>query len=729
MTARKRRRKLRVGRLLTVLALGFACIVLLAGLGLFFISLRDLPSFDTAALSTANATTVYDRENKPVGTIGVENRVPVKIKDIPERVQQAFLAAEDHRFYEHHGVDFIGIFRAAITDLLGRGLHQGASTITQQLVKQSFLTPEKTFKRKIQEVILAVQLERHYTKPEILEMYLNKIYFGEGAYGIQSAARLYFNKDAAKLSLPEAALLAGVIRAPSYYSPYQNPEAAKKRRDLILDNMSRYGFITAREAEEAKKSKLDLATGTPENRKYPYPYFIDYITSLLVDKYGSDMVYKGGLRVYTTLDTRIQKIAEEVLANSKNYPPVKDVQGAMVVLDARKGYILAMVGGREHKGRLAWNRAVRPPGQPGSAFKPIIAYAPAIELKGMGPASVVDDIPVNYNGYQPQNSDRKYRGLITLRTALTHSVNVVAVKLVMDSVGLNQAIDFAGRFGFKIDPARTGASIALGTWEVSPLELASAYTAFANEGIQSRPLAILRVEDSSGNILEEYRPQQKQVISPSTAFLVTDMLRSVVENGTGQNARLARPVAGKTGTTEKGTDLWFAGYTPQMVGVVWVGTENNRSMPRAYGGTYPAAIWRQVMARALQNVPTQDFSRPADITTATVDSKSGLLPGPNTPPEHQITDYFAAGTVPTEIDNTHVPVEVCATSGLLPTANCPERVVRNLVKLPYEVPDFVLDYLERVPTKTCPVHNPASGGFLPPEQNAGQVPSEGGFIP
>ncbi|MFZ5591595.1 MAG: transglycosylase domain-containing protein, partial [Bacillota bacterium] len=228
MTARKRRRKLRVGRLLTVLALGFACIVLLAGLGLFFISLRDLPSFDTAALSTANATTVYDRENKPVGTIGVENRVPVKIKDIPERVQQAFLAAEDHRFYEHHGVDFIGIFRAAITDLLGRGLHQGASTITQQLVKQSFLTPEKTFKRKIQEVILAVQLERHYTKPEILEMYLNKIYFGEGAYGIQSAARLYFNKDAAKLSLPEAALLAGVIRAPSYYSPYQNPEAAKK---------------------------------------------------------------------------------------------------------------------------------------------------------------------------------------------------------------------------------------------------------------------------------------------------------------------------------------------------------------------------------------------------------------------------------------------------------------------------------------------------------------------
>lgn len=717
----RRRRRLKPGRLITFLALLF---VLLAGgsaVGLLVVSIKDIPAWNSEALLSMNSTLIYDKDNKLVAKVGVENRVPVSISEIPETVQNAFLAAEDHRFKEHHGVDFRGIMRAVIVDITGGGKHQGASTITQQLVKLSFLKPEKTFKRKIQEIILAIQVERYYSKEEILEMYLNKIYFGEGAYGIQSASQTYFNKDVKDLTLGEAALLAGIPKSPNYYSPLApkdtpegQPHQSQLRQKTILDLMVTYGYVDQAEADRAYNDPITISKAPTQ---YPYSFYVDYVTELLIEKYGENQVYNSGLKVYTGLDPQIQTAAENVMSDDKNYPPSKGAekpQGAVVVLDPANGQVRAIVGGREHTNRLGWNRATRKPGrQPGSAFKPIIAYGPAVEFAGLGAASVVDDAPVKYGNYQPLNDDRSYRGLITLRTALVNSVNVVAVKLLVDHVTIPKAIEFASRMGIEINTNSVGASLALGTEEVTPLQMAGAYGAFANNGIYNEPSVILRVESPDGTVLEENTPRPRQVMKPSTAYILTDMMKSVTREGTGKNAYFGRPAAGKTGTTDDSKDIWFVGYTPNLVAAVWMGYDNPTPMREAYGGGYPAKIWKKIMSEAHKNIPVKDFDRPRGVTSATVDSKSGLLPGPNTPPNHLVTDLFAEGTVPTGVDNTHVMVEICATSGLLPSPDCPDRVVQNLVSLPYTVPEFVRDYRDRVPTQVCNIHGP--GGTAGPQ--------------
>ncbi|GBF32782.1 multimodular transpeptidase-transglycosylase [Desulfocucumis palustris] len=691
-----------------------------AALGLLAVSVKDLPAWDESGLLSSNSTLIYDKDNKLITKVGIENRVPISLSDIPENVQEAFLAAEDRRFYQHFGVDLQGIIRAVFVDLTKGGLHQGASTITQQLIRMSFLTPDKTIKRKIQEIILAVQVERHYSKEEILEMYLNKIYFGEGAYGIQSAAQTYFDKGVSDLTVADAALLASIVRAPSIYSPYRDEKTALNRRDTIISQMAEYGFISPQEASGAESEPINIKEGSPAGRQYPYPYFVDYVTEQLIEKYGPEKVYKQGLKVYTTIDPEIQENAEKIMANDRNFPPAignEKPQGAAVVLDPRNGEIRALVGGRQHTNKLGWNRATREPGrQPGSSFKPIIAYAPAIELKGMGPASVIDDAPVKYGNYEPHNDSRSYRGLITLRTAITYSVNIAAVKLLVDHVTIPEAINFAHRLNIDIDRNSVGASLALGTEEITPLKLAAAYAAFANQGIYTEPTAILKVEEPDGTVLEEHTPKQKQVMKPTTAYLITDMLKSAVQSGTGTGAKISRPAAGKTGTTDQGKDIWFAGYTHELVGVVWIGFDDPKPMPRSYGGVYPAPIWRQIIGKALEGKPVSNFERPPGIVSAKVDSKSGLLPGPNTPPEHMVTDLFASGTVPTKMDDTHVPVEVCATSGKLPTEYCPDRVIRTMIKLQYNVPDNVADYNERMPTDFCTIHSPGAGGqILPPD--------------
>ncbi|MEW6425210.1 MAG: penicillin-binding protein 1A [Bacillota bacterium] len=705
----KRKRKLNPWRFLIFVLLLLFFAGSFTALGLVAISIKDLPAWDEDKLYASATSLYYDQKGEIIARVGEENRVPVPIKDIPLYVQQAFIAIEDVRFYQHHGVDFRGILRAAWYNLRGGGIEQGASTITQQLVKLSFLTPERTLKRKIQEVILALMVERRYGKQEILQMYLNKIYFGNGAYGIQSAAQIYFGKNVKDLTLSEAAFLAGIPRAPNIYS---REDQAVARRNLVLDTMAKYGFITADQAAAAKKEPLNFHKGNPGSH-YRYPYFVDYVTEQLISRYGEDIVYKGGLRVYTTIDKKIQEAAEKAFANPKNFPAsVRDAkgvlqpEGAAVFLDPQTGYVKAIVGGREHTHQLQLNRATDSPRQPGSAFKPIIAYGPAIELKGMAPASVIDDIPVKYGSYSPPNYDGKYRGLVTMRRALINSINVVAVRTLMDHVGIANAIDFASRLGFSLDPANHGPSMALGGLHrgVTTLQMAAAYAAFANGGIYQPPTAILKVESIDGKVLEEHKPRPVQAMKPTTAFLITSMLKDVIQMGTGTNARLNRPAAGKTGTTDESKDIWFAGYTPDLVGVVWIGYDQPKPMPRQFGGTYPALIWRQIMSEALQNVPARDFHQPPNIVTATVDSKSGLLPGPNTPPEDMVTDLFAAGTVPAEIDNTHVLVEVCATTGLLASEYCPERVTKVLIKLPYTVPEYVEDYKTRVPTEICPLH-------------------------
>lgn len=712
---RKPKRKLNIFRLAILL---LVLVVVIGGgisIGLVFASVKDMPALSPEMLESGASTMIYDKDGKLITQIGIRNSVPVDIKEVPEQVKNAFLSIEDPGFYKHHGISIRGIARAAVNDIISGSRGEGGSTITQQLVRISMLSPEKTLKRKIQEAVLAIQVERRYTKDEILEMYLNNVYLGEGAYGIQAASQTYFAKKIDKLELDEAALLGGLPQAPSAYSPFNDPKAAIARRNDVLNSMVKNKCITADEAEKAKGKELKLETKEVASRQYPYPYFLDYITDELIEKYGEDEFYKGGLKVYTTMDPDIQLIAETAMARTANFPAsnpdengMLQPEGAAVVLDPSTGYIRAMVGGREHTQRRQWNRSTHTARQPGSAFKPIAAYGPAIEYKGLGPASVVDDIPVSYGSYAPRNFDGRYRGLITLRTALTNSINVAAVKVMVDYVGIENAIKFASNLGIKLDSSAHGASMALGGLDkgVTPLQMASAYGAFANMGTYIEPIAILKVEKTDGVVLEQTIPKQTQVMKPTTAYLVTDMMKSVVERGTGTGAQIGRPAAGKTGTTDEGKDLWFVGYTPELVTAVWIGYDQPTAMPQAYGGTYPTRIWQEIMSKALSDVPVRSFSMPSGIVTSTVDGKSGLLPGPNTPGDSLVTDMFAEGTVPTVTDTVHGYVEVCAASGLLPTSFCPDRVMKPLIKLPYSVPSIVEDYSLRAPTESCNIHGP-----------------------
>ncbi len=719
MSQKKRNRKLNYKRLAVLIVILFVLIAGGSALGLVFSSIKDMPALSPEVLESGASTMIYDIDGNLVTQIGIRNSVPVDIKKVPPQLLNAFLAIEDPRFYQHHGISIRGIMRAAWSDLSSGSLREGGSTITQQLVRISFLSAEKTYKRKIQEIFMAFQVERRYTKDEILEMYLNNVYLGEGAYGIQAAAQTYFGKNIydQNLLLEEMALLAGLPQAPSAYSPFLDPKAALARRNDVLDSMVKNNYITASEAENAKAKEITLETKELAWRQYPYPYFLDYITDELTEKYGDDAVFKGGLKVYTTLDTKIQQIAETAMGRNANFPSsgtdasgILQPQGAVVVLDPHTGYIKALVGGREHTQKRQWNRATQTARQPGSAFKPIAAYGPAIEYTGMGPASVIDDIPVSYGSYQPRNFDGRYRGLITLRTALTNSINIAAVKVLMDYVGLANSIKFASNLGITLDPLNHGASMALGGLHegVTPLQMASAYGAFSNQGVYIEPTVILKVEKQDGVILEQHVPKQRVAMKPTTAFLITDMLRSVVQSGTGTGAQISRPAAGKTGTTDEGKDLWFVGYTPELVAAVWMGYDQPEGMPQAYGGTYPTRVWQEIMSKALSDTPVSPFSAPAGIVTATVDGKSGLLPGPNTPGDSLVTDYFAEGTVPSASDNVHTFVEVCAASGQLPTQYCPDKVIKPLIKLPYSVPPSVEDYALRAPTESCTLH--VSGG-------------------
>ncbi|MBU4532029.1 MAG: PBP1A family penicillin-binding protein [Eubacteriales bacterium] len=718
----KKRRQLNILRLTVVLVALAVFIGGGAAFGMLVLSLKDIPAFDVNALQPNNATLIYDQNGELIAEIGIEKRIPISINDVPPHVKKAFLAAEDNSFYQHHGVDIRAIARSVWVNAT-TGSRVGGSTLTQQLVKNVFLTPDKAYKRKIQEAFLAVQVERHYSKDEIFQMYLNWNFFGEHAYGIQSAASTYFGKSVQELNIEEAAMLAGLLQAPSYYSPYQNYDAATQRRNTVLGMMYRFGHITEEQYEAAKAKPIELSDTTPADRQYPYPYFIDYVTEQLVAKYGEATVFREGLKVYTTLDPKVQDAAEAAFANNNNFPGStrdgKDTlqpQGAAVFLDPHNGHIKAIVGGREHTQRRQWNRGTRERRQPGSAFKPIIAYGPAIEHLGMGPATIYDDVPIKYPKWEPVNYDGIFRGLVTMRTAVTWSVNMPAIK-ALEYVTPSRGVDFALKLGFseKLLDDRHNLAIALGglTHGVTPLEMAGAYGAFANQGVYIEPTAITMVKNNRGTVIEEIVPIKVRAMKATTAYLITDMLRTVVTQGTGTRARMGnRPVAGKTGTTDKRENIWFAGYTPELVGVVWIGHDDqNKSLPvGAYGGVFGAQIWHEVMTKALAGVPVRNFPQPGGLVTATVDSKSGLLPGPRTPQEHQVSDLFEKGTVPTEMDSSHVLVEICPETGLLASEFCPERITSVRVDVGYEVPDFVNDFSIRLPTKTCDLHD---GSILP----------------
>ena len=579
------------------------------------IGFKDMPVINTNVLTGDTSTVLVDMNENVIARLGSDERLPVKIKQVPDLVKNAFLATEDVRYYQHHGVDFRAIARAAWVNLTGGEVREGGSTITQQLVKISYLSPDRTFKRKIQEVILSVQLERQYTKDEIFEMYLNRVYLGAGAYGIQSACKIYYNKTMNQLTLAETALLAGLPQAPSAYSPVQNPTAALERRQVVLDNMLKYGMIDEISCLMAKNEEMKL-NYTPPKQTYQYPFFVDYVTDKLIEKYGEADVFKGGLTVYVTIDRQIQQIAEKAMANKNNYPNTvtgkngtAQPQSAAVFLDPHTGYIKAIVGGREHTQARQLNRATQMRRQPGSTFKPIIAYGPSVEYKNLKPSSIVYDKPTTYGNWSPSNDSGYYSGAVSLRTALAKSINMVAVDLLHD-LTVPLAVNFARSLGVRsLDDYDTGLGIALGGLHrgVTPLELAGAYGAFANHGISVEPTAILKVKRADGSVLEEIKPTSNRVMKQKTAETMTDMLQSVVENGTGTAAAMERPVAGKTGTTDDNKDIWFVGYTPELLGAVWIGYDQPKEMPHAYGGTYPARMWKQIMSKALTGVTVKQF--------------------------------------------------------------------------------------------------------------------------
>ncbi|MBQ6974972.1 MAG: penicillin-binding protein 1A [Selenomonadaceae bacterium] len=557
---------------------------------------------------------IYDSAGNEIANIhAVENRMPVKIEQVPADLQHAFIAVEDNRFYEHKGVDPKGLARAFYANLRDQEIAEGGSTITQQLAKNAYLTQERTFKRKIQEIFLALQIEKQYTKQEILEMYMNQIYFGQGAYGVQAAAKIYFDKNVEDLNLSECALLAGIPKSPNYYSPFNNMQAALQRRNTVLDQMVKYHYISPSEAREAKNTEIAFAQPNRPEEQKDAMYFINYVTNLMVEKYGADALYKEGLKIYTTIDLDIQRMAEQALLTylPEYYTDANGVvqpQGAIVAIDPKTGYVKAMVGGR---GTDQFNRASMAERQPGSAFKPFV-FVTALE-NNFTPDTIIEDSPITIDGWSPQNDSGRFSGSVTMRMVATYSMNVPTVKLAM-AFGMYQAINYAHEMGISTfvlegDVNDNNYSTALGglTRGVTPLELTNAYCTFANGGAFIPHIVITKVLDRNGNILEEAIPEPKQVISPLSASNLTSMLEDVIRRGTGRSANIGRPAAGKTGTTSDYHDAWFVGYTPDLVAGVWVGNDDNSPTDGIMGGGIPAMIWSHFMQNALLNTPVHDF--------------------------------------------------------------------------------------------------------------------------
>jgi 1A family penicillin-binding protein len=636
---------------LCALALGVSAFWVLTILPRSLPSVTALESFDPS-----EGTKVYDDNDEQITEFHVERRIFVPLPQIPKALRAAIIATEDARFYSHHGVDPTGIGRAIYQNFRHGRIVEGGSTITQQLAKVLFLTPDKSLDRKLKEAVLALELERRYSKDRILELYLNQIYFGQGAFGVEAAARTFFGKSVSELTLAESALLAGLPKAPTTYSPFDHPDAAKRRRAIVLARMVDTGVVKPAEAKRANQAALALVPA--ERRRTTGQYFLEYVQQLLEQQYGADLVFKGGLHVYTTLSPSMQLKAEQALrdglravesrrqAIAKAKPDAaasERPEGAVLSIEPQTGYIKAMVGGYDFF-KSEFNRAVQARRQPGSAFKPFVFIA-ALE-SGMTPASVVDDSPVEYpvgkNGkpWKPDNYDRKFRGPITYQQALEESINVATVK-VQEQVGIRRTVDVARRLGVD-SPLGDNLSIALGTSDLTLLELTSAYGTLANQGTWMHPTAIRYVLDANRKLLEENAPQGKAVLSPGVAYVITHMLKGTIERGTGAAAKaLGRPAAAKTGTTNDYSNAWFIGYTPKLVTGVWVGYDRPRSLGRDETGSRVAVpIWTAFMSHALAGTPSEDFPIPEGVVVVPVD----LNPGGGC--VRPVAMAFVAGTEP-----------------------------------------------------------------------------------
>lgn len=588
--------------------------VMIVGVGCGFLTATLNTKQDLEDVRPAASSQIYDINGNELANVHAEqNRVPVKISQVPEHLKDAFIAVEDVRFYEHSGVDPKGIMRAVFANITNKGVAEGGSTITQQLAKNAYLTQDRTYKRKIQEVFLALQLERKYTKDEILELYLNQIYFGQGAYGVQAAAKTYFGKDVKDLDLNECAMLAGIPKSPNYFSPLNNLQAAQERKAVVLDQMAKYGYISASTAAKTKAENMNLVKPQKQDTGGLASYFIDYVTQQMIEKYGADAVYQEGLKIYTTLDVDMQKAAEAAMQNlpvhSTDGSGNKQPQAALVAIEPSTGYIKAMVGGR---GTDQFNRATMAERQPGSSFKPFV-FAAALE-NGLTPSSTVEDKPINIGGWQPQNYSRNFNGTVTMRYVAEQSLNVPTIRIAQE-VGMEKIIYLAEKMGIstfvkegRANDMNYAVSIGGMTKGVTPLEMTSAYGTFANDGVHVEPVAIVKVLNQKGEVLEEANPKSEQVLKKSTANNLTSMLMGVIARGTGTGANIGRPAAGKTGTTDNYQDAWFVGYVPDLVAGVWVGCDDNARMGSMTGGTTPATIWKAFMSKVVQTMPNKNFN-------------------------------------------------------------------------------------------------------------------------
>ncbi|MGE5484038.1 MAG: transglycosylase domain-containing protein [Ignavibacteriales bacterium] len=602
---------------------------------------------------TPLASMLYDRNGEVFGRLFVQNRTEIPLSQMPADLRNAVIAVEDYRFYKHPGIDPIAIARALVVDIREGRIVEGASTITQQLARTLYLSAERRLSRKLIEALLALKLELKYTKDEILGMYLNQIYFGAGAYGVEAASWTYFGTAAKDLDLPRAALLAGLIRAPESYSPFRNPELAARRRDNVLKRMNELGYVDESGLRAAVSSQL----GT-RPRPVPLieaPYFADYVLEQVrqADPALASDLDRGGYRVYTTLDMKAQRSAERAVAqiqkSGTDAAGVVQPQMALVAMDPSSGQIRAMVGGRDYS-NTSLNRAVQSLRQPGSMFKPFV-YAAALD-RGHPPTAVKVCEPVTYPGkdpehpYQPADyGDEKYHYRpITMREAIMISDNVVAVRWI-EQVGPGTAASYARRMGIQ-SPLNENLSLALGSSEITPLEAAAAFSALANSGFRVEPSALLRVEDRWGRIvLEKKARPPTRALDENVAYILTDLMKGVTSpGGTAGSVQgnLGRPVAGKTGTTDDFRDAWFVGFTPDLVGVVYVGYDH-REKAVGSGGSVAAPVWQSFASGALEGTPVSDFARPAGVVDRWVCTETGLLVNPTCPARSEL---FIQGTEP-----------------------------------------------------------------------------------
>jgi 1A family penicillin-binding protein len=709
----------------------------------------------TALGDMAQATTILDASDKQAFTIFKEQRIEVPLEQISPNLIKAVVSVEDQRFYEHSGVDAVRMAAAVIRNFEEGRRAEGGSTITQQLARQSFLTRDKTYRRKLQEVILAAYIEKMYDKKTILELYLNKVYFGGGLYGAESAARGYFGKPARELSMDEGALLAGLIQSPSLYAPTVNLDRAVARRNIVLQSMVATGTIDQAAADRAKKAPVRLVNGL-EIGESSGLYFKEQLRRELIERFGSERVYLGGLRVYSTLDSKLQQAAEALvekrLSEIEPRPgythPLRGkagaltegelpryLQGALVAIEPDTGYVRAMVGGRDFE-ESRFNRVTQAKRQAGSAFKPFV-YAAALEA-GYSPATVIthlnDPIPTPQGGWMPED-EHSSAGSMTLRTGLRTSSNRAAVQL-LNAVGIETAVGYAQRLNVGTPPSVP--SLALGAGDVTLASLTSAYAAFANGGVVRQPVLIRRVEDSDGHVLYQAQDKPRRAITEATAFLMASMLADVINSGTAYRARQAGftlPAAGKTGTTNDYNDAWFVGFTPHLVTGVWMGFDRPSTIVSGgYAGELAVPLWASFMKVATDGAKPDWFTKPDNVVAVNVCRVSGKLPNVGCDSVETVdrdgfpvirsmiyTEYFVRGSEPTTLCPVHPGAFVDAVADADGAMQPPPRAVTDDARVPPpKVSTSGVAPLPPAPETAEPVH----GGQVPAAEPA---PKKRGF--